>query len=108
MNLHNQLPPRDAAALPPLLAREPRFDTATFHAAPPRSLRGVIDLTPRQSHGASAWDRANAPDAEPAAVAETPPQKTTWRRHIGNTKLPLNKLSNGELERVDGAQAKLV
>ena len=107
MSLHIRGPLRDDAAQPPRVEREPRFSTATFHATRPRSLRDLIDLTPRPSPAASAWDLANTPGGGTAA-AEAPPPKSNWRRHIGNARLSWSKLSSGELERVDGDQARLV
>lgn len=110
MSLHIHRPQRDQATQPARVEQAPLFNTATFHETRPRSLRDLIDITPQQSPAAAAWDRANAPAgiAAAEAAAEARPPKSNWRRHIGDARLAWNKLSGGELERVDGDQAKLV
>lgn len=105
MSLTFLRPPHEALAWPLRSGHAPQLQTATFHETRRFSLRDLIHLGPRPPVAVSAWDRANAPDA--VAVAEVAPPKN-WRRHIGSARLSWNKLSSGELERVDGDQAKLV
>ncbi len=56
-----------------------------------------------------AWERENpeVPQAVPPQMEEKS-GKATWRRHIGSARLTWGKLSNGELERIEGDPAKLI
>ena len=102
------IPPANQAAIKlPGTNRLPLFSTATFHEIKPPIIPGaLIEIGARPTAVALAWDREHPPAPQPPAAEKS--ATAGWRRHIGSARLTWSKLSNGELERIEGDPAKLI